>query len=233
MCARTLEIEANAVSDNPLLFGEEAIVRRQFPRPAGRLRGGHPRDRAVRDRLDLRAAARRPGRSQDERPAALPDRGQRRQFGLHDRAGDRRRSGLREQDARLSGQRRHDPDLGRAGGPCLDGDARRAQGAADRAQCRRRDRDRIAGRGAGRSTSTRRCRPRRALGAARDAIRAGVPFHDADRYLAPDIAWAKAAVLDGALATSPRSAFSKRERAANVAALPIFSRGGDYIIMPP
>jgi len=31
------------------------------------------------------------------------------------------------------------------------------------------------------------------------AIRAAVPFHAKDRYLAPDVAWAKAAVLDGAL----------------------------------
>ncbi len=38
-----------------------------------------------------------------------------------------------------------------------------------------------------------------ALEAARAAIRAQVPFHDRDRFLAPDIAWAKAAVLDGAL----------------------------------
>ena len=31
------------------------------------------------------------------------------------------------------------------------------------------------------------------------AIRAAVPFHASDRYLAPDLAWAKAAVLDGAI----------------------------------
>ena len=37
------------------------------------------------------------------------------------------------------------------------------------------------------------------LQAARDAIRAEVPFHAADRYLADDVAWAKAAVLAGAL----------------------------------
>jgi histidine ammonia-lyase len=37
------------------------------------------------------------------------------------------------------------------------------------------------------------------LQAARDAIRAEVPFHEADRYLADDVAWAKAAVLEGAL----------------------------------
>jgi len=38
------------------------------------------------------------------------------------------------------------------------------------------------------------------LGAAHKAIRAAVPHHDKDRYLAPDLAWAQAAVLDGALA---------------------------------
>ena len=37
------------------------------------------------------------------------------------------------------------------------------------------------------------------LEAARAAIRAAVPHHDNDRYLAPDLAWAKQAVLDGTL----------------------------------
>ena len=41
------------------------------------------------------------------------------------------------------------------------------------------------------------------LQAVRDAIRAAVPFHDRDRYLANDLAWAKAAVLAGALADLP------------------------------
>jgi histidine ammonia-lyase len=40
------------------------------------------------------------------------------------------------------------------------------------------------------------------LVAAHQAIRACVPFHAADRYLAPDLAWAKAAVLDGALSSA-------------------------------
>jgi len=39
-----------------------------------------------------------------------------------------------------------------------------------------------------------------ALARAHAAIRARVPFHEKDRYLAPDLAWAKRAVLDGALA---------------------------------
>jgi len=38
-----------------------------------------------------------------------------------------------------------------------------------------------------------------ALQAARDSVRAAVPFHDKDRYLAPDVAWARQAVLDGAV----------------------------------
>ena len=37
------------------------------------------------------------------------------------------------------------------------------------------------------------------LQAAHAAIRASVPFHEKDRYLAPDVAWAKQAVLDGTL----------------------------------
>ncbi len=41
------------------------------------------------------------------------------------------------------------------------------------------------------------------LKVARDAVRAGVPFHDRDRYLANDLAWAKAAVLSGTLADLP------------------------------
>jgi histidine ammonia-lyase len=37
------------------------------------------------------------------------------------------------------------------------------------------------------------------LAVAHKAIRTAVPHHDKDRYLAPDVAWAQAAVLDGAL----------------------------------
>jgi histidine ammonia-lyase len=40
------------------------------------------------------------------------------------------------------------------------------------------------------------------LVAAHRAIRASVPFHAADRYLAPDLAWAQTAVLDGALSNA-------------------------------
>lgn len=40
---------------------------------------------------------------------------------------------------------------------------------------------------------------------ARAAIRAALPFHSADRYLADDVAWAKQAVLDGALSGTVQS----------------------------
>jgi histidine ammonia-lyase len=40
------------------------------------------------------------------------------------------------------------------------------------------------------------------LARAHAAIRASVKFHEKDRYLAPDVAWAKAAVLDGALSSA-------------------------------
>ena len=50
-----------------------------------------------------------------------------------------------------------------------------------------------------------------ALEAARATIRAAVPFHARDRYLAPDVAWAKAAVLDGALSLAVQERlFSRR-----------------------
>jgi len=44
-----------------------------------------------------------------------------------------------------------------------------------------------------------------ALVAAHAAIRAAVPFHAKDRYLAQDVAWAQAAVLDGALSSAVRA----------------------------
>ena len=49
-------------------------------------------------------------------------------------AGDGGGAGLREQAARLSGQRRFDPDLRQPGGPRLDGRPRRAAAAADGAR---------------------------------------------------------------------------------------------------
>jgi histidine ammonia-lyase len=43
------------------------------------------------------------------------------------------------------------------------------------------------------------------LAEAHRAIRAAVPFYAADRYFADDLAWAKGAVLDGALSSNIES----------------------------
>ena len=83
--ARTLEIEANAVTDNPLLFGDEALS------------GGNFHAEPVAFAADMLAMALCEIGSISERRTAvlvdpkmsglprLPGRGQRRQFGLHDR----------------------------------------------------------------------------------------------------------------------------------------------------
>ena len=75
--ARTLTIEAGAVTDNPIVFAGrgQRHFRRQLPRPAGRLRRRHDRHRAVRGRLDLGTPRQRPRRPEDERPAGIPDPG--------------------------------------------------------------------------------------------------------------------------------------------------------------
>ena len=94
----TLEIEANAVTDNPVAVPRERqfAVRRQFPCRTGGVRRRHSGDGDVRGGQHLGAADGGAGRSQDERPAALPGRGQRSQFGLHDRPGDGGGPGFRE-----------------------------------------------------------------------------------------------------------------------------------------
>ncbi len=72
--ARTLEIEANAVTDNPLVLSRRlGGFRRQLPRRAGGLCRRPDRHRGVRDRRDRTAPHRAPGRSGAElRPAGVP-----------------------------------------------------------------------------------------------------------------------------------------------------------------
>ena len=100
--ARTLTIEAGAVTDNPILFPDEDTA----------ISGGNFHAQPVAFAADTIAMAlcevgslseRRvgPDRPEDERPAAVPDRGQWRQFGPDDPAGDRRGSGQREQEPRF------------------------------------------------------------------------------------------------------------------------------------
>ena len=111
--ARTLTIEAGAVTDNPIVFPDEDAA----------ISGGNFHAQPVAFAADIIAMAlcevgsiserrrQRPGRSEDERPAGLPDRGSRRQFGPDDPAGHRGGAGQREQEPRFPGERQFDPDL--------------------------------------------------------------------------------------------------------------------------
>ena len=76
-------------------------------------------------------------------------------------AGDRGGAGLGEQAARLSGERRFDPDLGQSGGSRLDGGARRAAAGADGRERRRRSSASSCWPPRRPATSTRRSRPAR------------------------------------------------------------------------
>ena len=89
--------------------------------------------------------------------------------GPDDPAGHRRRAGQREQVARLPGKRRFDPDLGGQEDHVSMAPIAGAQGGADRAQRRRRDRGRVDRRRSGHrlpraaenlSRSCRRCMPK-------------------------------------------------------------------------
>jgi histidine ammonia-lyase len=101
--ATTLLIEANGVSDNPLIFPSTGRttrpVGRQLPRRAGGLRRRHDRHGRLRDRLDVRAPHRHAGRPGAVGPAGLPDAEAGPELRLHDPAGHRRRPGLGEQAA--------------------------------------------------------------------------------------------------------------------------------------
>ena len=140
--------EANGVSDNPLIFAEADEA----------LSGGNFHAEPVAFAADIIALAICEIGSLAERRIAMlvdpalsglagvPDAEARPQLRVHDPAGDRGGAGRREQAARLSGERRFDPDLGQPGGSRLDGGARRAAAAADGRECRRDRRHRAPGR---------------------------------------------------------------------------------------
>ena len=75
--ARTLTIEAGAVTDNPIVFPDDdsAISGGNFHAQPVAFAADIIAMALVRSRLDLRTARQRPGRPEDERPARLPDRG--------------------------------------------------------------------------------------------------------------------------------------------------------------
>ena len=169
--AATLADEANGVSDNPLIFAEDDEA----------LSGGNFHAEPVAFAADMIALAMCEIGSLAERRIAMlvdpalsglpafltPKPGP--QLRLHDRAGDGRGAGLGEQAARLSGQRRFDPDLGQSGGSRVDGGAWRAAALADGRERVRRRRHRAAGGGAGLRLSRAAALERAAGGGARAA----------------------------------------------------------------
>ena len=98
--ANVFEVEANGVTDNPLVFPDtgRGAVRRQLPRRAGGARRRYPRSGDRRDRRPLRTAHRAAHRRDALGPAAVSGRARRGELRLHGRAGDRGRAREREQD---------------------------------------------------------------------------------------------------------------------------------------
>jgi len=140
--ARVLQIEANAASDNPLVFSDsgDVIVRWQLPRRAGGLCRRHHRAGDCRSRCHLRTPPGAAARHRSLRPAALPGARRRRELGLHDCAGYRCRAGLGEQIAGAPGQRRQPADLSQSGRSRIDGHLRSTASGRDVLQHRCRGR---------------------------------------------------------------------------------------------
>ena len=105
--ARTLEDEANGVTDNPLIFAEDeaALSGGNFHAEAGCLRRRYAGAGDLRNWFSGRAANCDAGRSRPFRPAGLPDASSWPQLRLHDGAGDGCGAGVGKQTTRLSGQR--------------------------------------------------------------------------------------------------------------------------------
>ena len=125
--AGVIEREANAVSDNPLVFARqgEILSGGNFHAEPIAMAADTIAHRAGRDRRARRAAHRLlTDAKMSGLPAFLvPEPGP--QFRLHDRPCDGGGAGLGEQEPGPSGQRRQPADLGQPGGPCQHGDLRR------------------------------------------------------------------------------------------------------------
>ena len=97
--ATTLQREASAVTDNPLVFPDDGkcVFGRKLPCRTGGIRGRSTGAGDRRDRFDRRAPHRSIGRSEDERTAAVSGRKQRRELRIHVGSGHGRRIGRRKQ----------------------------------------------------------------------------------------------------------------------------------------
>ena len=149
--ARTLVIEANAVSDNPLVFAEDGAV----------LSGGNFHAEPVAFAADMIAMAVAEMGSLSERriaalidsidlaAAALPHPQPRPQLRLHDPAMHGGGADEREQADVASGLGQFRAHLGQPGGPCVDGHPRGAAAGADERQPGAHHRHRADGGGRG------------------------------------------------------------------------------------
>ncbi len=158
--ANVLLLEANAVSDNPLIFPDTGEV----------LSGGNFHAEPVAFAADnLALAAAEIGALAERRiallidatlvgPAAVPRARRRRELRLHDCPRDSGRARVGKQDARASGIGRFAAYVGEPGRPRVDGDVRRAQTRRHRGKHREHSVDRTA----------RRCARRRSARTAQD-----------------------------------------------------------------
>ena len=196
--ARTLEIEANAVSDNPLLFGDDALS------------GGNFHAQPVAFAADILALAlceigslseRRLAVLVDPKMSGLPA------FLIEDSGVNSGFMILQVTAAALVSENKslaHPASVDTI--PTSAGQEDHVSMATHGALKARRIAHNVAGvvgiellagaQGADFHAPLKSSPP---LEQARAAIRASVPHHDKDRYLAPDLAWAKASVLDGAV----------------------------------
>jgi histidine ammonia-lyase len=199
--ARTLEIEANAVSDNPLLFGEEALS------------GGNFHAEPVAFAADILAMAlceigslseRRLAVLVDPKMSGLPP------FLIEDSGVNSGFMILQVTAAALVSENKslaHPASIDTI--PTSAGQEDHVSMATHGALKARRIAHNAAGAvgiellaAAQGADFHAPLESSAALERTRAAIRAAVPHHDKDRYLAPDVAWAKTAVLDGALLTA-------------------------------
>ena len=186
MSRRTVGVELNAATDNPLVLVESGEL----------VSNGNFHGQPLAFALDALAMAVSELASISERrverlvnpalsdglPPFLTSR-RRPQLRLHDPAVRRRRPRQRVQVALPSGERRLDPDERGPGGPRLDGERGRAEGLAGAGERRARARDRAARGRAGRRVPRAARVPARGVRAAHDFVRGVSPRLRDDRPL--------------------------------------------------
>ena len=199
---RRSTIEANAATDNPMVFCGRA-TRSSLAATFTARRSAMAADLlaialdAARD--DQRAAVGSARQSGAERAAGVPDDAQRAAIRLHDGAGDGGGAGVGDQDARPSGERRHDSDIGEPRGPREHEHGRGAEGRARASssppRARGRDAVRVPGDRPARAARRRRAALPRVHARARRSCRRSTD----DRPPAPDIEAIAASIVDGSL----------------------------------